>query len=416
LSTRIPAPRYLRIARWLAASIALLIVWGSLYPFDFFLPDEQLLHRRLFGALSHHMTRADMASNVLIYMPFGAVMMLALFGRSRLTHVLQTTVFGSLLSMNMELAQAFTPHRVTSVFDWLLNSAGAFAGAVMISLYLLVGKRWRFRSLIGPRPALVPMWLVLLWVVSQFAPYVPALNSAQLQASTDQLAHRYPWSVVQGSVAIAAWLALAEAMRRIWKPHHAAVALVGLIAATLFARLWIVNQHLRYEEAIAWLVALGSLFSSRPQDSRARTGIAAGACAVALLLAGLWPFEFAAEAGPFYWTPFSGNLLLSRDYQPLLEKIFIYAALLWTLTLCIGRLSVAFMAAFALTTLVELQQMWMPDRRAEITDPLLIALLTAVFYIALEFQPYALGNRGSRAAGAASRPGLRRLDDAGQPK
>jgi len=415
---RIPAPRYLRIARWLAASIALLIVWGSLYPFEFFVPPEQLLHRRLLGALSHHMTRGDMASNVLIYMPFGAVMMLALFGRSRLTHVLQTTVFGSLLSMNMELAQAFTRHRVTSVFDWLLNSAGAFAGAVMISLYLLVGKRWRFRSLMGPRPALVPMWLLLLWVVSQFAPYVPALNSAQLQASTDQLAHRYLWSVVEGSVAIAAWLALAEAMRRIWKPPYAAVALAGLIAATLLARLWIIDQHLRYEETIAWLVALGSLFASSPQDSRARTGVAAGACAAALLLAGLWPFEFTAQAGPFHWTPFSGNLLLSRDYQPLLEKIFIYAALLWTLTLCIGRLSAAFVAAFALTTLVELQQMWMPDRRAEITDPLLIALLTAVFYIALEFQPYALGSRGPRTAdiGAASPPGPRRPDDADQPK
>ena len=402
---RLGPPRYLRIARWLSLGIALLIVWGSLYPFDFLLPDAPTLQRRLAGALSHHMTRGDLASNVLIYMPLGAALMLSLFGRSRPVHMLQATLIASLLSFNMELAQAFTPRRVTSVFDWLLNSAGAAAGAFIITLYLLVGVRWRFRSLIGPRPALVPMWLILLWVVSQFAPYRAVLNAAQLQAATDQLEHHYLWSVIDGSLAIAAWLVLAEIMRRIWVPRRAAAGLVALICATLFARLWIVDQHLRFEEAIAWLIALASLGVSRSQESRARTGVAAGACAIALLLAGLWPFSFAAKAGPFHWIPFSGNLLLSRDFQPLLEKIFLYAALLWTLTLSIGRLSAAFIAAFALTTLVELQQMWMPDRRAEITDPLLIVLLTAVFYIALEFQPYALGSARPRPAAASPEAG-----------
>ena len=58
-------------------------------------------------------------------------------------HVLQATLIASLLSMNMELAQAFTPHRVTSVYDWLLNTAGACIGACIMSLYLMIGDRWR---------------------------------------------------------------------------------------------------------------------------------------------------------------------------------------------------------------------------------------------------------------------------------
>jgi VanZ family protein len=398
LTMRLSPPPYLRIARYLALAIALLIIWGSLYPFDFLIPDAELLQHRLHIALSHRMTRGDLASNVLIYMPLGAALMLSLFGRRRVVHVVQATLIGSLLSLNMELAQAFTAHRVTSVFDWLLNSAGAFAGALMITAYLLVGDRWRFKSLIGTRPALVPMWLVLLWLVSQFSPYKPVLNAAQLLASTDQLDQRHLWSVVDGSLAIAAWLVLAETMRRIWRPRYAAAALVALITVTLFARLWIVDQHLRYEEAIAWIVALASLFASRSAHSRRRAGIIAGACAVALLLIGLWPFALETQAQPFHWIPFSGNLLLTRDYQPLVEKLFLYAGLLWTLTLCIGRLSAAFIAVLLLTTLVELQQMWMPDRRAEITDPLLIALLAGVFYLALKFQPYALGTERSPAS------------------
>jgi VanZ family protein len=396
LIKRSSPPRYLHIARFLAAAIALLIVWGSLFPFDLLLPDLALLQHRLQGALSHHMTRGDLISNVLIYMPLGAALILSLYGRSRWVHVVQATVMGSLLSLNMELAQAFTARRVTSVFDWLLNSAGAFAGACMITVYLMVGDRWRLNSLVGPRPALVPMWLILLWMMSQFSPYAAVLSAAQLEASTGQL--EQTWSLVDASLAIAAWLVLAETMRRIWMARFAAAALIGLIVVTLLARLWIINQHLRLEEAIAWMMAVASLFVSRSAHSRNRTGIAAGACALALLLAGLWPFDFSADAQPFHWIPFSGNLLLSRDYQPLLEKLFLYAALLWTLTLSIGRLSAAFIAAFTLTTLVELQQMWMPDRRAEITDPLLIALLTGVFYLAMEFQPYALGTARMRAS------------------
>jgi VanZ family protein len=403
MSTRARPPRYLSIARYLAAGIALLIVWGSLYPFDFLLPGPDLLNRRLSGALSHRMTRGDLASNVLIYMPLGAALMLSLWGRSGRVLILQATLVGSLLALNMELAQAFTAHRVTSVWDWLLNSAGAFAGAIMIRLYLLVGSRWRFASLVGPRPALVPMWIILLWLLSQFSPYKAVLDAAQLQASTDSLEHHYVWSLVDGSLAIAAWLVLAETMRRIWVPRYAAAALLGLIAATLFARLWIIDQRLRFEEVIAWIIAVASLFVSRGVQDRARAGVAAGACAMALLVGGLYPFVFSAEAQRFHWIPFAGNLLLSRDYQPLVEKLFLYAALLWTCTLAMGRLSAAAIATFVLTTLVELQQMWVPGSRAEITDPLLVALLAGVFYLAMEFQPHALAQADVRVSKPAPR-------------
>ena len=391
-------PPYLRTARWLAAAVALLIIWGSLYPFDLLMPNPALLAHRLKTIWSHHMSRGDMASNVLIYMPLGAAFLLALHGRGRLTHLVQATLAGSLLSLSMEAAQLFTAHRVTSVFDWLLNTAGALAGAATLTGYLLVGERWRFRSLVDPRPALVPLWLILLWIVAQFSPYTPALNAAQLHAAIENLSRPQTLSIVNWSLAIASWLVLAETMRRIWMPRFAAAALIALIAVTLFARVWIIDQELRYEEATAWVIALCSLFVSRDVHSRGRAGIAAAACSAALLIAGLWPFTFSPDAGVFHWIPFSGNLLLTRDYQPLFEKLFLYAALLWTLTLCLQNRGFAFLVAFVMTTVVELQQMWMPDRRAEITDPLLIAVLAGLFSLAKEFQPYALGTARARAS------------------
>jgi VanZ family protein len=324
-------------------------------------------------------------------MPFSAALLLALAGRSRWTHVLEATLAGSSLALTMELSQLFTAHRVTSIYDWLLNTAGSFAGAVMITGYLLIGDRWRFKSLLGNRPALVPLWIILLWFISQGSPFKPAINAAQLQASIETLTRPHAWSIVNWSLAIASWLILAESIRRIWIRPYAVAALLALITLTLFGRLWIIQQHVRYEEVAAAGVAIASLFFSQAPESPLRTGIAATACSTALLLAGLWPFVFDAQVGDFHWIPFSGNLLLSRDYQPLFEKLFLYAGLLWSLTLCLGRLGFALVVAFALTTVIEIQQMWMPDRRAEITDPLLILGLAGIFYLGLQFQPYALG-------------------------
>jgi hypothetical protein len=129
-----------------------------------------------------------------------------------------------------------------------------------------------------------------------------------------------------------------------------------------------------------------------------RVAIGALACVAALLLAGLWPFAITANAGEFHWIPFSGNLLLTRDYRPLLDQIFLYAALLWALTLSFGRLTFAFVAALMLITAIELGQLWMPDRRAEITDPLLVVLLAGAFAVARRFQAHAFGVENPRLA------------------
>jgi len=389
--TAVARPAYVTTANWLSLAIALLIIWGSLYPFELLIPDFDVLALRLQRSWAFHMSRGDIVTNLLIYMPFSAALLLSLSGRSRWTHVMEATLAGSLLSLTMELSQLFTAHRVTSIYDWLLNTAGSFAGALMITGYLLIGDRWRFQSLLGRRPALVPLWVILLWFISQGSPYKPAMNAAQLQASIETLTQPQVWSVVSWSLAIASWLILAESMRRIWVRPYAIAALLALIIVTLFGRLWIIEQHLRYEEVTASVLAVASLFISRDPQSRVRTGLAASACCAALLFAGLWPFTFASQVGEFHWIPFSGNLLLSRDYQPLFEKLFLYAALLWSLTLCLGRLGFAFIVAFLLTTVIEIQQMWMPDRRAEITDPLLILGLAGIFYLGLQFQPYALG-------------------------
>lgn len=80
-------------------------------------------------ATRHWIMPGDIVSNILLYVPVGL-----LFSHSlRLSwHRLITAVLlSSLLSLSMELIQLYDTTRVSSPLDWLANTAGAFAGAVI---------------------------------------------------------------------------------------------------------------------------------------------------------------------------------------------------------------------------------------------------------------------------------------------
>jgi VanZ family protein len=393
-------PAYRRTARALTALYAGFIVWGSFYPFEFIRPNHALLARRLAHVASHHVTRGDLITNLLFYIPFGALCTLAIAGSRRSLRALIAVLIGSAVSFNVELLQLFTPHRVTSIFDWTLNTLGTVAGAAATVAYLSCGDRWRFESIWGIRPALIPMSLILLWLVTQLAPYAPIFTLAQLRASLSNLNEPWNLSLPTLSVQFTSWWIVGLAALNIWRREHAPWALLTVMLLTLVGRLLIIDQRENPAEILVCGAVLAGL-SCTSNSHALRYAVGSMSCVAALLLSGLWPFEPAPSAGEFHWIPFSGNLLLTRDYQPLLDKVFLYAALIWVLTLSFGRLQVAFPAAFVLTTAIELAQIWLPDRRAEITDPLLVVMLAGAFVIARRFQGHAFGVEGARRASEA---------------
>jgi VanZ family protein len=62
---------------------------------------------------------------------------------------------------------------------------------------------------------------------------------------------------------------------------------------------------------------------------------------------------------------------LEVNYSVLLEKCFWYFSLVWLLTRSATRLPLATIMVVALLALIEVGQLWLPERSAEITDPLL---------------------------------------------
>lgn len=111
---------------------AVLIVYASLYPFAEW-RNQGIAPWEFFNApLPKYWTAFDIGTNVAGYIPFGALLALGVI-RTRLSNhpVVLATLAGMLLSVLLEGLQSYLPSRVPSREDWILNSFGTFAGAVL---------------------------------------------------------------------------------------------------------------------------------------------------------------------------------------------------------------------------------------------------------------------------------------------
>jgi VanZ family protein len=86
----------------------------------------------LYAPAPRYITTFDVVVNVLAYVPFGALIVLALHPRVRgIPAALLGAICGVVLSGSIEAAQSYLPTRVSSNIDLLTNSLGALAGAVI---------------------------------------------------------------------------------------------------------------------------------------------------------------------------------------------------------------------------------------------------------------------------------------------
>jgi VanZ family protein len=112
------------------AVYTLLIAYASWYPFGWhgtgLAPTAYL-----FADLPHYWTVFDVWTNVIGYLPFGLLLVFALYPRvTGLAAVLLAVLAGALLSGAMEAGQTYLPSRVPSNLDLLTNMAGALLGAL----------------------------------------------------------------------------------------------------------------------------------------------------------------------------------------------------------------------------------------------------------------------------------------------
>lgn len=153
----------------------LLILLGSLYPFSrWAVPDFSPL-QFLTAPWPRYITRTDLATNLLSYLPVGYAFALwfSLPGhRSR--GVVLGVMAGALLSFACESLQQLLPGRIASNLDLLVNTLGALLGALLAvhhSRWLRAGaamRRWRQRWFRAGLQTNLGLALLLAWLLGQF--------------------------------------------------------------------------------------------------------------------------------------------------------------------------------------------------------------------------------------------------------
>ncbi|MDW2983314.1 VanZ family protein [Rhodanobacter sp. KK11] len=191
------------LRRMLLGACVCLIIYGTLYPFTGWRTPGNF-HRLFSAAALDHVSAADVLANVFLYMPLG---FLSALGR-RLRTIPVILLAALLLSLGVEILQAFLPERVASWLDVATNVFGAGAGAVLATAAAMThwpdggwGRNPALR-LPGDRVAWLGMAALAAWGCAQLIPFVPSLDVSALKAGLQPL-----WHTLQGARPVDLWCA-----------------------------------------------------------------------------------------------------------------------------------------------------------------------------------------------------------------
>ncbi len=162
-------------ARFGLACYLVLVIYASCYPWAGWRSNGLAPWIYLFEGLPHYWTTFDLITNVVGYVPLGALIVFALYPRvSDRAAVLCAIAGGVLLAVLLECIQSYLPSRVPSILDLITNTSGVLIGAIVgQKLSAPVLKQSRLRALkshwFGARSS-AGLIVVALWPLAQIYP------------------------------------------------------------------------------------------------------------------------------------------------------------------------------------------------------------------------------------------------------
>lgn len=363
--------------RALFVLVALLIAYGSVYPFTVNLEAAGASEWREFlGSWRASNGLGDLLGNVGLFVPFGYLGPAALRprpagGRVPLGTLVAVVGLGLVEAVGLQVAQIYLPDRVPKLSDAIWNMVGL---AIGMGVAMVPGLRPRQHGLTGAVP--VPLLLVGLWLAYRLVPFVPSLDVQNIKDSLKPLLLTpFPVDWVEAAHGAVGWLACGALWRSIRGGPGGVVAALA-VAAVFAAEVLVVDNVVTSADVLGAALALLIWVVLVPRLSRP-DGLAAVLLGAFILLAGLAPFELRSQQAPFDWLPFRGYLdgdMLAKAAS-LLSRMFDYGALIWLLSAVRVPLAVSVAGVAGLVAGIEVAQTMIVGRTPEITDPLLALLM-----------------------------------------
>lgn len=378
-------------ARWLLAFVLVLVLYGSLFPFELKAGVAEVAGPLdLLSRLTwNRSTPGDVFANLLLYVPLGAALAWALPARvTGLVRLLLAVACGFALSLAVELTQVFLRTRVAALSDLSMNTAGTAIGAAGALVIRALADRLQRSEAFRLTREPFAVALVIVWLASFLPPWLPRFDTSKWpELWTELLGSGWPEPHLVAVEAIG-WLVVAAALRALTRPAYVWFALLVLALGALTVQFTLFVRFADVAQPAGALVALLAWPLLARLDDARLTPLLFVALAVVIAWRGLEPFQFDGRGQPFNWVPFHD--LISRGSTgfnlPLFfGKAFTYGALVWLLVRrgAAPAFAGAFVAAFLLA--IEALQVFTPPGHhvASITDPL-VAIASGVVLALLQ--------------------------------
>lgn len=252
------------LARILFAVFAALTAYASLYPMEGWRDPGVSPFAYLTAPWPRHLTRFDVAVNVLGYIPYGFLAAAALQPRLRATAAFLAAAGSALvLTLILEALQSYLPVRIASNLDAFCNVMGATLGAAVAVRYrrlLAEGPLVRLRQLAFLRggPADLGLALMGLWLFIQLNPTTLLFGAGDLRefvGAREPRGERPEFFIIIEALTAAANLTAAglllSALTAPGAPLRKHIA--ALVAAALLVRTAAFALLMRAENVFAWL-------------------------------------------------------------------------------------------------------------------------------------------------------------------
>lgn len=382
----------------LAAASAALILYGSLFPFRLRAnPDVGLDDVVRTLTTFRWTTRGDFIANLLLYMPLGLCLMFAWSGQqARWSTLARTVLVGAALSVAVELTQLYVRFRFSSLTDIALNATSTLGGGIAAMVYAAVGTSLRIPILASSRLDPPALSVLLLWLATRLAPFVPTIDWQKYKDALKPLFIEPQIDPAGLLRYVTGWLVVGYAVRLLTRREYALHATLAIVAIVLLGRVVVVGKTMSASElaALAACMFIAPLLIATPE--RRRVTALSMLVVVTIVAQGVMPLDFLSQPQPFSWMPFRSSIRgsIEANYSALFEKSFWYFSLIWLLTRGGWRVGPAAFATASIVAAVEVAQMWMPGRTPDVTDPL-IALVAGLL----------LAMPRERSGQAATQPG-----------
>ena len=252
------------LARILFGVFAALTVYASLYPMEGWRDPGVSPFAYLTAPWPRHITRFDIAVNVLGYVPYGFLAAAALQPRLRArTAFVVATASALILSLILEALQSYLPARIASNLDTMCNVLGAAIGAAAAVRYgptLFEGAFARRRQRAFLPGGVIDLGLTLmgLWLFVQLNPTTLLFGAGDLReflGAREPRGERPAFFITIEALTAAANLTAASLILSSLTARAAAVRLqiALLIGAALIVRTAAFAILMRAENVLAWL-------------------------------------------------------------------------------------------------------------------------------------------------------------------